>query len=185
MEIANPSVSSVGHAGATFWPVPGTTCVFDVPNVLGQTLIGLPHMGWRYPVPGDWTTPRVEATVAVEAPAPAFPAPQRETLAEGPEPTPEDVEGDDSEDAADPEPEPEPVAPGPGPVEPDPVDDVKPATLADKIVALALHAGSDGITRAQVRAAHGDTAYAAVDGLVSSGRLVKVGRGQYRHPSFT
>ena len=61
----------------------------------------------------------------------------------------------------------------------------EPATLTDRIISMAKAAGPDGITRAQIRAEHGDTAYAIVDSVVASGDLIRVGRGQYRHPEHT
>lgn len=85
MEIANATVATVGWDGQTIGPVPGTEHVFDVPQECGTQLIRLKHMGWRWPVPGDWTHP---PTQPVPPPAPQAPVvPAVALTVSGPPPT--------------------------------------------------------------------------------------------------
>ena len=170
MDLFNASVDAVGVDGETRGPTPPSEHVFSVPQSLGAVLLGFP--GWRWAEPGDWPdgTPPLVALDVEPVPEPM----------KAEEPPAQIVE---AAAVPDPEPvvEPEPAAPvvedPPAVADPDEGD-----SIPAQIVASALTAGKDGVTTAAMFAEHGKGAYNALARLAEQGRLVKVGRGLYKHP---
>lgn len=188
MQIANPGTDAVGWEDQTYTTIPGTVCVFDLPDACGLELLSWPVLGWRWPLPEDWggmqpadvTDPVIVESLPAGKPATVAGrrAPLRDVAetvdepASTPEPEPEDT----------PEPEPADVEPETTP-EPETVDD-EAGSVPEQLVALAHSAGTEGLSTAAAFSACGKPAYTALGRLAADGRLAKVGRGLYRHPDF-